>query len=175
MARWRQNKRKLRELILLIATESAEDATGDIYLNKVLFFSDALALQRLGRPITGARYQKLPLGPAMRALLPIREEMVQDGDLNVVMIGKQRVTVACRDPDLSVFSANEIKLVREVMDEYRDAPAIAISDLSHFRSPGWNLVDEREDIPLESQLISTEAIPDGMKERGRALAARFGW
>ena len=39
MARWRQNKRKLRELILLIAAESAEDATGDIYLNKVLFFS----------------------------------------------------------------------------------------------------------------------------------------
>ncbi len=175
MARWRQNKRKLRELILFVAAESAEDATGDIYLNKVLFFSDAIALQRLGRPITGARYQRLPLGPAMRALLPVREEMIRDGDVAVVMMGKQRVTVARRAPDLSVFSEDEIKLVREVMDEYRDSRADAISDLSHFRSPGWNLVEEREDIPLESQLISTDPVPDAMKEHGRALAARFGW
>lgn len=175
MARWRQNKRKLRELILFVVAGSAEDANGDIYLNKVLFFSDALALQRLGQPITGARYQRLPLGPALRALLPVREEMVRDGDLSVVMMGKKRVTVARRAPNLSAFSDDEIKLVREVMDEYRDSRSDVISDLSHFRSPGWNLVEEREDIPLESQLISTEPVPDGMKERGRALATRFGW
>ena len=54
MPRWKQNTRKLRELILFIAEQSADDQVGDIYLNKVLFFSDALALQRLGKPITGA-------------------------------------------------------------------------------------------------------------------------
>ena len=62
MARWKQDERKLRELILFIATHGA-DEEGDVFLDKVLFFSDAFALQRLGRPITGARYQKPPLSP----------------------------------------------------------------------------------------------------------------
>jgi uncharacterized phage-associated protein len=162
-------------LILFVAEESADDEVGDIYLNKVLFFSDALALQRLGRPITGARYQRLPMGPAARALLPVREQMIKDGDVKVVMLGKQRVTVPERKADRDAFSSDEIQLVREVMEKFRGDRALTISDRSHYESPGWNLVGEREDIPLESQLISMEPISARAKQRGRELAARFDW
>jgi uncharacterized phage-associated protein len=175
MADWSQNTNKLRELILFVADRCAEEQVGDIYLSKVLFFSDAFALQHLGEPITGARYQKLPLGPAARALVPLRNEMIENGDVAVEMIGKRRVTRALRKPDTSRFSEDEIKLVERVMDLFRGYSATVVSDASHDLSPGWNLVEIGEDIPLQSQLISTAPPSLEALQRGRELAEKFGW
>jgi methanogenic corrinoid protein MtbC1 len=50
-----------------------------------------------------------------------------------------------------------------------------VSDASHQLSPGWNLVEIGEDVPLESQFISTAAIPKATLQRGRELAERYGW
>jgi len=175
MADWSQNTDKLRELILFIADRCAEEKVGDVYLNKVLFFSDAFALQHLGEPITGARYQKLPLGPAARALVPLRNDMIDSGDVEVEMAGKRRVTRALRKPDMSIFSDDEIKLVERVMDLFRGYTATVVSDASHDLSPGWNLVEIGEDIPLQSQLISTGPPSPEVLQRGRELAQKFGW
>ncbi len=175
MADWSQNTNKLRELILFIADSCADELVGDIYLNKVLFFSDAFALQHLGEPITGARYQKLPFGPAARALVPLRNEMIADGDVAIEMIGKRRVTRALRKPDTSLFSADEIEMVERVMDLFRGYSATVVSDASHDLSPGWNLVEIGEDIPLQSQLISTAPPSQEVLRRGRELAEKFDW
>lgn len=175
MTVWSQDTAKLRELVLFIVDRCADEQIGDIRLNKVLFFSDAFALQQLGRPITGARYQKLPLGPAARALVPLRNEMIGDGDVEVEMVGKRRVTRALRKPKMSLFSDDEIKLVERVIDLFRAYSANGLSDESHVLSPGWNLVELKEDIPLESQLISTVAPAPEVLERGRELAQKFGW
>jgi uncharacterized phage-associated protein len=175
MADWSQNTDKLRELILFIADRCADEQVGDVYLNKVLFFSDAFALQHLGRPITGARYQKLPLGPAARALVPLRREMSEKGDVEVVMVGKRRTTRALRNPDMSGFSEDEVKLVERVMDLFRGYSATVVSDASHDLSPGWNLVEIGEDIPLQSQLISTRPPSPVVLQRGRELAEKYGW
>jgi len=175
MADWSQNTAKLRELILFIADRCADEKVGDVYLNKVLFFSDAFALQHLGEPITGARYQKLPLGPAARPLVPLRNDMIDDGDVEVEMAGKRRVTRALRKPDMSIFSDEEVKLVERVMDLFRGYSATVVSDASHDLSPGWNLVEIGEDIPLQSQLISTAPPSPEVLRRGRELAEKFGW
>jgi hypothetical protein len=173
---WPYERAKFQELIVFIARECADHPSfGDTYLNKALFFSDAVALQTLGRPITGARYQKLPFGPAARALLPVRDELVARGDLTVEMVGTRRVSRAVRDADLGLFSEDEIAIVRQIIDALRGLWATEVSDLSHALSPGWKLVELNEDIPLESQFISTEPIPQETLERGRELAARFGW
>jgi uncharacterized phage-associated protein len=175
MAQWKQDTNKLRELILFVAQRCANDDVGDIFLNKVLFFSDAYALQHLGHPITGARYQKQPLGPTSLPLLPLRTEMVERGDVEVTTVEKRTVTRALRDPDMSRFSEDEIKLVERVIDLFRSYSAMGVSKASHDLSPGWNLVEVGEEIPLESQLISTEPVPAEAVERGSELAARFGW
>lgn len=175
MITWPQKTPKLRELILFVASRSGGDQVGDIYLNKVLFFSDAFALQRLGEPITGARYQKREFGPTARPLLPLREEMVERGEVEVEMVGKRRVTRALREPDMTLFSAGEIELVERVMDLFRAYSATVVSDISHDLSPGWNLVELGEDIPLQSQLLSTEPASPQALQRGRELAQKFGW
>lgn len=58
---------KFKELVLYIATNTSRDPTvGAVELNKILYYSDFIAYKRLGRPITGAAYQKLSEGPAPR-------------------------------------------------------------------------------------------------------------
>lgn len=175
MSFWSQDTEKLRQLILYIASRSADANKGDIFLNKVLFFSDACALQRLGEPITGARYQKLPMGPALRALLPLRTEMIDDGDVETVTEGATTVTRALKEPDLSRFTPDEIKLVDEVMDLFGSLPANVLSEASHDWAPGWSLVNIKEDIPLETQLISRRPPSETVLKRGRELAATYGW
>jgi hypothetical protein len=72
---------KLAELVLYIAKQTRGDqAAGATKLNKYLYFADFSAVRRLGRPITGADYQKLRFGPAPRRLTPVRERLLRTGD-----------------------------------------------------------------------------------------------
>ena len=175
MSTWPFEREKFKELILFVAWRCADDADfGDTFLNKVLFFSDALAVQSFGEPITGARYQKLPFGPAPRALIPVRAELENEGLVTVEYVGDRRVTRASRDAR-PVFTTQQTEIVEKVIEAFRGMWAIHVSDASHALSPGWNLVEMREDIPLESQLISIDPVPKEHLQRGRALAARFGW
>src|SRR2546422_4570022 len=147
MSDWSQDTEKLRHLILYVAKKSAAKNHGDIHLNKILFFSDAWALQHIGVPITGSRYQKLPFGPASRPLMPLRREMVDRGEVEVEMVGTSRVTNAIREPNLSLFTAEEIRLVDEVIDLFEGISANVLSRVSHDIAPGWNRVELKEDIP----------------------------
>lgn len=175
MLNWSPEKDKLRQLILYVASRSANETRGDTFLNKMLFFSDAWALQHLGAPITQSRYQKLPFGPASVNLMPVRQDMIEEGLVAVEMVGKTRVTRALREPDLSEFSTDEIKLVDEVFELFKGLSATRLSDISHDLAPGWNLVGTKEDIPLHTQFLSTKPPPDSVLERGRELAATHGW
>jgi hypothetical protein len=84
---------KFQELVLYICSRVEDDPRfGDVHLNKALFFSDAIALQDLGEPITSARYMKQPKGPVAANLLPARRAMEAAGDVEVKMVGKRRVT-----------------------------------------------------------------------------------
>ncbi len=176
MSDWTYNADKFRELILYVVDRCAEDPYfGDTHLNKVLFFSDAFALQYLGKPIAGARYQKLDFGPAARALLPARDEMAAEGEVEVAMVGKRRVTRALRPARTESFSQAELELVDEVIKLVEGKWARTVSEESHLNSPGWNLAEMKEDIPLETQLISRRKAPPEVIAQGRELAARYGW
>ena len=61
------------------------------------------------------------------------------------------------------------------MDLLRGYSATVVSNISHDLSPGWNLVEVGEDIPLETQMISRAPIPAEVLERGSELAQKFGW
>ncbi len=173
------DRRKFKELVVYLASKSEADPLfGDTKLNKLLYFADFLAYQHLGRPITGARYQKLQHGPAPRALLPIREELEREGAVRVEHHGRalpRTVTVARRDANTDVFTPEELELVDEIIESLAGATAAEISELSHEQSPGWQLAEMHEDIPYESALISTEPPSSEVADRGRELAERFGW
>ncbi len=170
---------KLKELVLYVAYKSLDDPSfGATKLNKILFFSDFLAYGQLGKPITGATYQKLDQGPAPRELLPIQERLEEKGE--VILLERkyfgyvQKRLWPCREPDISTFSPQEISLVDEVIEALRDHNAFQASVLSH-RVPGWQLAGDRDEIPYEAVFLSREPLTESAIRRGQQLAEQYGW
>jgi hypothetical protein len=134
---------KLKNLILLV-TEKCTGYRDRHYastkLNKLLFFSDFLAYRELGRAITGLDYQRLQNGPAPVCMKPILEEMEQrDKSLGwkrewrffLSREYEYRIPVAYKDPDLSLFSNEEVELVDRVVREHLHESAAEISNRAY--------------------------------------------
>ena len=144
------NRQKFRELILFIARESEPDRHfGATKLNKILYFSDFKAFAMLGRPITGATYVRLERGPAPQEMLPVLREMEKEGAIDRVERRYfnllQKRVIAGQEPDMALFSALEIELVRNVILELHDMSASQVSALSHLDA-SWRLTDANEPI-----------------------------
>jgi hypothetical protein len=179
MSEIRYDEGKLRELVLYVAARLRDDrAGGATKLNKVLYFAEFAHMRRTGMPITGADYQKLPQGPAPRRLRPVRDALIASGDAEIVaesFLGyEQHRLVPIRGADESLFAAEELATVDEVLADLRDLTAKQVSDLSHAE-PGWQLVDDGETIPFAAALIAPEHVDTPTSERlSHDVARRHG-
>ncbi|HEV2251267.1 MAG TPA: type II toxin-antitoxin system antitoxin SocA domain-containing protein, partial [Candidatus Limnocylindria bacterium] len=127
------------------------------------------------------RYHKIQHGPAAAALVPVRDEVIDEGvlELRHEKIGgkyqPQVRFVAHREADLSAFKEDELLVVDEVINKYKDMNGTQISEES-YKELGVLLAQENEDIPY-----GTVYLPDApptkddiayaqrrMKERGWA-------
>ncbi len=167
------NDRKFEELILFICKRSMADPKfGATKLNKILFYSDFLAFLELGEAITWHHYQRLDNGPAPIALLPVlnrMEEARKIGRSELLYHGKiQKRTVALRDPDLGVFTAQEIAIVTDVIETLWDKNASEVSELSHLFL-GWKAADYKEEIPYGVALVRTPEPTEHNRQRGIEL------
>jgi hypothetical protein len=167
-----EDTKKLRELMLYVARKSEADPRfGAIKLNKILFYSDFLAYLRLGRPITGADYQKLELGPAPRRLLPLQKEMESKDSVLVerVFCGrKQKRLMAIREPDLSAFSGDEIALVDEILEICKGANATDLSEATHGLT-AWKAFQLGESIPYTTVFIDDRPLTQAEREYASEL------
>jgi hypothetical protein len=173
--------RKFKELVLYFSQRGLDEGLviGSTKLNKLLFFTDFRAFTELGRPVTGARYQKLERGPAARQFVPMRDQMLADqevryreratDDLNDVLIPLTSPNVE------AVLSDAERTIADEIFEELRPYNATATSDYSHLRSAGWKVVKLRDDIPYESGYVVTDPPPQEAIELGRKLAQERDW
>lgn len=174
------DRKKFTELLLYVARKSQKDPTfGATKLNKLLFFCDFQAYLQLGKPITGAGYQKLDHGPVPRPLPKIREELENKQDVIVVQEKyfnhPQKRLFALRDPDLSEFSGAEIAIVDEMIDLFRELEGTGIGDFSYF-SIGYQMVGYGETIPYEAAFISPPfPLDEGEIRRAHELAKKHGW
>jgi hypothetical protein len=176
MAEIRYEPEKFRELVVYIASKFDDDPPlGDVKLNKILYFSDFLAYNRLGSAITGARYQKQKLGPIAVPLLNARDQLVADEAVTVEkkrwpeLLKAQTITRARREA-FALFSPTELEIVDAVIAELKRATADEATDLSHKRSPGWALSDMSEDIPYHTALIPPAGPSDAAVEAAREYA-----
>jgi Antitoxin SocA-like, Panacea domain len=152
---------------------------GATKLNKILFFSDFLSYGFTGIPITGATYQKLERGPAPKELKPIAREIVEEG---AGMFIKRRwfnyfqtVLIAMRPANRTLFRAEEIDLVDEVIRDLEPRDARETSELSHVRSEAWQIAEIGEVIPYEAVFLSTRKPTSVDVERAQELARKYGW
>jgi hypothetical protein len=167
---------RLRELILYISQRSSDDPRfGATKLNKILYFSDFIAYRELGEPMTGTEYQRLAWGPAPRALVPIRDGMVEARDLAVEKrrfhAYDQARTVALRDPDLSKFSSEQISLVDQVIQAMWEFTGSDASRASH--RVAWEIVEDGESIPYEAAFLYPHGLTPQDVNRLKEMAAEY--
>jgi hypothetical protein len=148
---------KLKELILYIANRLADDPKfGATKLNKILFYSDFIAYAKLGKSITGEKYQKLPKGPAPKYLVPVREQMRLRGDIVCysidTLVGPQHRIAPLRSANIKKFTSEQISIIDEVMNVLRNKDADEVSELSHDFI-GWKIVKDGEEIPYETVFL----------------------
>ena len=91
--------------------------------------------------------------PTARPLIPVCEELEHEGALKIEQrpagFYKRRVTVPLAEPDLSLFTEEELAIVDEVVErKLKDLIFGRVADMVHERvCLGWNLVRQYEDIP----------------------------
>jgi hypothetical protein len=171
------DQQKFEELVLYLASRfERETFFGATKLNKLLFFSDFLAYQTLGKPITGADYMALRRGPAPRKLLPIRTAMRKRGAIALDKRAFQERVIPLRDADLSVFRAEEIAIVDMVVEALKESDAETVSDRSHFL--GWQAAfaeGEKTSIPYSTVFVSNRPADPFEEAHALQLAKRYGW
>jgi hypothetical protein len=126
------DERKFTELMLYVADRLQPDrAGGATRLNKVMFFADFAHVRRTGRPITGATYQKLEHGPAVRRLRPVRDQLVAKGDAehrDEDFLGyQQRRLIPLRPADLTAFTDGELATIDKVLSDLHGLDARQVS------------------------------------------------
>jgi antitoxin SocA-like protein len=168
------DEQKLAELILYISQKCANDLTfGAVKLNKILCFSDFVFYAYHNRGITNVEYQKLPNGPAPRRLMPVRDKLVENGDLAIQEVAlkggyTQKRTVNLRKPNLEIFTGAEIAMVDSVIESLQDVRAESASEMSHDLV-GWLVVDEGETIPYNTIYFANPPLTEDESNRAREL------
>ena len=150
---------------------------GGTKLNKILFYSDFFSYGKKGTPITGAEYFKLEFGPVPKRLMAVQSNLEDAGDAVVQksdFLGKeQKRLVALRDPDLSLFRADEIELVNKVIEKLEHMSAEEVSDLSHIRI--WRITKLKQSIPYQAYFVSDKDADEADIDAARHLISEHNW
>lgn len=104
-------------------------------LNKLLFYADFKHYQEYTVSITGARYARIPFGPAPDGfdlyypVLARQESIAVEEVIYPDYMGERYV--AKGEPDLNVFTESELRILALVKEHFKNFSAKEISELSH--------------------------------------------
>jgi hypothetical protein len=170
---------RLRQLILYVS-ERCQSARffGLIKLNKIIWRADFQSFASRGIPVTGRPYQRLPLGPAAKEMLPIHSDMLRSGRIELSMrdYGDDKVerrTIPKDKPDLHYFSQQDMEFVDGAIKHYWDKTGTETSDESH--GVAWASRNDKEPMPYESAYLSDEELGWPQKLRIAELMYNRGW
>lgn len=169
------SERRFNDLLLYVSEKMADDPTfGETKLNKALFFSDFEAYRILGRPITGAEYQKNFYGPTARLYTIMRDRLLQTGQIKVErkLVGDHVQDIVSPDQvraNTDQFSTEELQVIDAVINALRSYTNREISDESHKKAAGWRAMEMGETIPYSSAIIDPEPLEPAQLEKLREL------
>ena len=138
-------------------------------LFKLLYFLDFEHYKKTGRSVTGLRYFAWPMGPVPVSL---KEELSQpEADLGEKIIIREvptrfeqplRLIEAKGTFDPAHFSKREIRMLKELANEYKDSTADEMIEATHLETLPWHRVFEDEkrrqaEIPYDYVLRPDEA------------------
>jgi hypothetical protein len=105
-------------------------------LNKLLFYADFKHFKDYSISITGARYARMPFGPAPDKYSHYLATLVENGDIEVDekeypggVMGE--VYSSNKEPDFPLFSDSELKILASVKIHFQNFTAKKITEFSH--------------------------------------------
>jgi hypothetical protein len=159
------NRDKFKALVLYIcAAVEDRDQLGLTKLNKILWYSDAIAYLKWREPITGETYDKRQFGPMPRDIYTVIEELEAAKVLAVSVSDhfgyKKKEFIPLIEAKTDMFSADQIALVDDIIQAICDGhTAKSISKLSHDEI--WKMAKIGEELPYEAVLVSRLGELDG--------------
>lgn len=124
------------------------------YLNltklfKLLYFLDFQHFQQTGYPSIGLQYHAFKQGPVPKDFwLEIKDCMVPEDFKGSILLNRKSNELppydkeveirAAAEPDLSVFTPRELKILDNLAFMYGDARAKLISDITHIPRKPWD-------------------------------------
>lgn len=146
---------KLAHLLLYVTRKMSDDTrAGKTKLHKILFFADFEAYRRTGSSITGEYYVKFDQGPFLPTLDSTVSKMANRGDAEWAPQNQwlEIQLVPRAEPDLDLFTGDEIAVVDETIERFRGWTATAVSNFSH-RLFGWVTTRNGDEIPYSSAYV----------------------
>jgi hypothetical protein len=133
---------------------------GSVRLNKIVFCADVEAFDRRLEYITEGKYIKRPNGPAIDGFPFLIVEMKKDGliseEIKETSAFDIREYTSIREPDVSLFTAEEIELLDRFTLEICNEPAEAAKDKTHNHI--WDIGEMDEPLPVAGY-FKTEVLP----------------
>jgi hypothetical protein len=174
------NRPKFKALVHYICARCQDNPArlGSVKLNNILWYADTGHFLKSGEPLTGARYVKRQRGPVPAAIMPIVEELVQEGKVIVrdpVSQYDTRQYITLQEPEIDpLFSASDIRDIDNIIDAVCDShTAKSISDRTH--NEAWLMAEMGEDLPYYTVLARPGEITEDdvawADERIAALAS----
>jgi hypothetical protein len=166
---------KLGELVLYISQKcEGTPRFNKTKLLKILLEADFAFYARTGRPITGQTYEKRQFGPIPRGGLAVLDDLQARGDLQILERTfhgfQQALPIAMRDPDLELFTAEEIAVVDEAIELLWLCTAKEASDRSH-QMIGWIAAQIGEEIPYQTGSVDVIEPDEADYEHAARLVA----
>ena len=160
-----KNIEKFKEVLLYILGKvGSKPNIGESVLYKLLYFIDFNYYEKYEEQLIGATYIKNHYGPTPKEFIKIVKEM--EGKDLVKIQDKyfqypQTKYMPLKDPNLSKISAQEQKVIDDVLLMLSDMNATKISEYSHNDVP-WRTTEEGDVIEYESVFYRTA--PYSMRE-----------
>ena len=164
---------KFKALVHYVCWATREDPArlGATKLNKVMWSAETHHYMASGGGLlTGARFIKEKRGPVAAAMLPIIDELIEEGKITpkrVKVIDHYRIEyITKKQPDIQSIPQSDIREVTDAINEVCQKTAKQASLATH--NEPWNLAELGEDLPL----FTSFAIPAKVTQRDLDWADR---
>ena len=136
------NRKKYQNAILYLCLRIKGELRGKKKLAKLLYFVDFDLYEKEQRSLTGDVYKAYPKGPLPTQLNAILTGLEKNKELEVTQIkewGEEyaptEIYKCTTEPDMSVFDADEIKMLDRVIRRYGHLNGEQLSQLAHAEAP----------------------------------------
>lgn len=148
-----KNKEKLQNAILYFAKYSKPKTVGKTKLAKLLYYLDFDHFEKHLEPVTRAVYKNKERGPMPDDFYSQLNEMRHKGKIGIKKIKTNyekdmELIIPLVEPNLSVFTEDEIKTLKTVIGKWKDATGKHMTNESHKESP-WKGTRRNEVVPYQ--------------------------